>query len=321
MKMISTDLIGVFNRDTPIKSIYKGTELVWELSGSYIRGKFTDDSTEEDWWYYRSYKSNLDKEQINISEYVDPITKEFKMKVDKEYTLNHLFYFNQKLEKIYEVPIGVNITSLAYMFYYCSNLDSIEGVENWKVDKVEDMTGLFCRTKLSNLDLSNWKVENVQIMDSMFSNCQVSRLEGLQNWNTSNLYNIMYMFRNTNVTELDLSNWNLSKLNRSLYYLFYQADNLITLKLTNWDFSNIGTVNYDTFNCKSLVNIIGPIYNIKNNINLYYTPSLSIDSVMVFINGLTDVTEQRTLTLNNTLKKTLTEEQIALATSKGWSIA
>lgn len=53
--------------------------------------------------------------------------------------------------------------------------------------------------------------------------------------------------------------------------------------------------------------------------NLSYSP-LTADSAMVFINGLEEVTETKTLSLKDTTYDSLTEEQIAIATSKGWTV-
>ena len=57
----------------------------------------------------------------------------------------------------------------------------------------------------------------------------------------------------------------------------------------------------------------------KNFLNLSDCP-LTAASAMVFINGLATVTTTRTLKLSATTYDSLTNEQIAIATSKGWTV-
>ena len=71
--------------------------------------------------------------------------------------------------------------------------------------------------------------------------------------------------------------------------------------------------------CSSLTTVTGPITGIKVDLNLSYSP-LTADSAMVFINGLSRVTSKRTLKLKSTTYDSLTPEQIAIATSKGWNV-
>jgi len=51
------------------------------------------------------------------------------------------------------------------------------------------------------------------------------------------------------------------------------------------------------------------------------SPLLTVDSLMVVVNGLQTVTEAQTLTLGEANKAKLTEAQIKIATDKGWTVA
>ena len=70
---------------------------------------------------------------------------------------------------------------------------------------------------------------------------------------------------------------------------------------------------------KKLENVVGKFEGAKINLDLSYCP-LTADSAMVFINGLATVTGTRTLKLSETTYDSLTPEQIAIATAKGWTV-
>lgn len=118
---------------------------------------------------------------------------------------------------------------------------------------------------------------------------------------------------------IDLSNSIIST--QRLTYLFRGCISLETLRLGSWDLSNL-TSAYDNFtNCSSLKNISGDISNLKLSMDLGDCP-LSHDSALVFLNALIvpDETNQ-VLTFSAVTYDTLTESEIATATSKGWIIA
>ena len=63
-----------------------------------------------------------------------------------------------------------------------------------------------------------------------------------------------------------------------------------------------------------------PPTNISQNINFRHTTTLSIDSIVRIFNNLITTTETRTITLNQSIVNKLTEDQIAIATNKGWTV-
>ena len=107
----------------------------------------------------------------------------------------------------------------------------------------------------------------------------------------------------------------------NMQYMFGWCDTLVNLYI-NFDTSNV--TDYDYFNSifirdKKLENVVGKFEGAKINLDLSYCP-LTADSAMVFINGLATVTKTRTLSLSATTYDSLTPEQIAIATSKGWTV-
>lgn len=101
------------------------------------------------------------------------------------------------------------------------------------------------------------------------------------------------------------------------------ATSLKHINCDNWDCSNVTNMTDIFTGSTKLSSITGSISNIRVNINLKSNP-LDNDSAMVLINGLKDYTgtgSTRTITFRASTFSTLTDEQKAIATNKGWTIA
>ena len=86
-------------------------------------------------------------------------------------------------------------TGCCSWFWYCTNLATIEGIENLNTENVTNMGVMFCRCQnLSSLDLTNFNTGNVTNMYGMFSNCQNLSSLDLTSFNTANVTNMDYMF-------------------------------------------------------------------------------------------------------------------------------
>lgn len=134
--------------------------------------------------------------------------------------------------------------------------------------------------------------------------------------NTSTYFNATFQMCNElNTIEMDLTDINV----RYFGDLFYNCG-VETIILKNFNCANNTNSNYFYYAHK-LKNIIGPIYNIKTNQDLHNAVELTNNSAMVLISGLTEEIEgTKNITFSSSTYDTLTEEQIALATSKGWSV-
>ena len=86
-------------------------------------------------------------------------------------------------------------TSCCRWFWYCTNLATIEGIENLNTENVTNMGVMFWRCQnLSSLDLTNFNTGNVTNMYGMFSNCQNLSSLDLTSFNTANVTFMDYMF-------------------------------------------------------------------------------------------------------------------------------
>ena len=86
---------------------------------------------------------------------------------------------------------------------------------------------------VTNIDVSNLDTSNVTNMFGTFGSCGFGAttlsIEGLETWNTSNVTNMAFMFINCMAKELDLSNWDVAKV-ETFERMFYFSIGLRTIK-------------------------------------------------------------------------------------------
>lgn len=290
---------GVFKLDTPIYSVYKGVDLVWRLGDSSVdltgnvRGNFTDYKYLSS-IYTKIYEGGNRNNGVNLMNfYTNEEKREFEYQLSPTTTYAYLLYDCEYLERIY-LPFNQEITSLAFTFYDCHSLVEVEDIDKWNTKNVTSMASTFYGCTQLMPDVSKWNVSNVVSMNQMFMYC--------------------------GATSLNLSKWKIAD-GINVNYMFFDMEDMITLNIANWDFSNVASMFRMFYSCNGLQNVIGPIKGIKFDVDLKYSEQLTHDSAMVFINGLAEVEDTKTLTFDYRVKNKLSEEEIAIATSKGWSIA
>ncbi len=150
----------------------------------------------------------------------------------------------------------------------------------------------------------------------MFGNC--SKLTTIPQLDTSKGTNFNSMFQNcsklTSVPQLDTSN------GTNFSYMFYSCSKLTTISLLNM--SSMSGTNWSSMfgSCSALENVTfeGTI-PVRGNMSVFSScPNLTVDSIMSFINALTNMSDTATytITIGSTNLAKLTEEQIQIATDK-----
>ena len=163
-------------------------------------------------------------------------------------TINNINYLNTS-----------RVTQMNYMFYNCKSLKTLD-LHNWDTSVVEATNSMFanCRQLTSIIGLENFKVEKVTEMSYMFYNCKSLKTLDLNNWNTSNVKDMEYMFNGcNNLTTLELNNWNTSNV-INMRRMFMNCSSLTTLNLSNWDMSNVTNVDAVLYECTALEEIYAP---------------------------------------------------------------
>lgn len=127
-------------------------------------------------------------------------------------------------------------TTCLLWFGSCTNLTSIEGLENLNTSDVTRMDHMFYKCeKLRALDLSGFNTEKVEDMSDMFSNCKNLETLNLSSFKTNNLTNMSEMFLECNkIAQLDLSGFNTSGV-KTLDLVFKNCYVLEALDLSSFD--------------------------------------------------------------------------------------
>lgn len=154
-------------------------------------------------------------------------------------------------------------------------------------------------------------------MTAMFSNC--TNLIQVPLLDTSNVVHFDDMFYNcynlVTVPQFDTTNLYSANL------MLAGCSKLILIPLL--DFSKAELIRYMLSGCSELTNLDG-FSNLAVSLDLSSLRKLTTESILNVINeakDLSDTSGTSTLTLGSINAAKLTEEQIAIATSKGWSLA
>ena len=160
--------------------------------------------------------------------------------------------------------------------------------------------------------------------------------------NYTNLANCFYYC--VSLTEIDLTKVLLNDNVMNIMAMFWGCSNLQTINLGKISNLKLQHVGYTFYNCYKLIEIIGTIdminnanvsntfqnckelkfVNIKNlnitGLDLSTCNKLSYESLMYLINNIIETTTTKTISLGSTNLAKLTDEEKAIATSKGWTL-
>lgn len=145
--------------------------------------------------------------------------------------------------------------------------------------------------------------------------CDCSSLESIGDLNCPNLTNI-YGFA-----------WGNPKLKKAPHFLnssklqdihMAYKDCISLEEIPGFDCTNVNYTDSFVYNCPALTTV-GALQNLKVSIDFSSSPLLTVESLMNIINGL--ATASATLTLGSANLAKLSDEQKAVATSKGWTLA
>ncbi|MCH3906372.1 MAG: BspA family leucine-rich repeat surface protein [Lactobacillus sp.] len=160
------------------------------------------------------------------------------------------------------------VTNMSSMFDGQNNLQTLKGLASWDTANVTNMSRMFAHLKsLADGTFTGvkWDTSNVTDMSYMFYNMPLQKdLSFVNDFKTSKVTDMSYMFAgDTALTELDLSNWDVSSvgtktdhLNYSLAMMF--ADD-VSLKsvgdISHWNTSNVHSTRSMFYGTTSLTSI------------------------------------------------------------------
>lgn len=162
-----------------------------------------------------------------------------------------------------------NVTYMNEMFDQCSNLETLD-LSHFNTEKVENMSNMFngC-TKLHDLNISSFNTENVTNMYGMFYGCSSLDTLDLSHFITENvLYTgLYYMFNGcSSLSSLDVSNFTTDKPGMQLDGLFQGCSSLQTLDLSSFDTGGASSVTDMFDGCSALQTIyVSDLFKFNNN--------------------------------------------------------
>ena len=122
-------------------------------------------------------------------------------------------------------------------FSGCTNLTSIEGIENLNTSNVKNMNEMFGQcSNLETLDLSHFNTENVGNMSNMFNGCTKLHDLNISSFHTENVTNMYGMFYGcSSLDSLDLSHFNTRYVRKDgMSYMFNGCSSLSYLNVSNF---------------------------------------------------------------------------------------
>lgn len=204
----------------------------------------------------------------------------------------------------------------------------------------------YCRSYIERID-SFFDTSKTTTFYELFFNAKIKEFD-FNLIDFSNIDNISYMFDGcSNLENIDMSKVVAPKLDsmgscfrRALSLktcdISFNKDNIISLQQLFYQCSALTDINFGTFDlskctitgsstafglCNNLQNIRGQLSNIKYfDVDMSSCSKLTNESAMVLINGLGEIDTEHTITFHADVFNQLTEEQIAIATNKGWNI-
>lgn len=202
-----------------------------------------------------------------------------------------------------------NVTSMDYMFYSCANLTVIPILNTSKVTRMYSM--FYSCDKLRSINQLD--TSNVVNMNNMFAYC--ANLTSITLLDTSKVTNMEYMFQNcfilTTIPKLDTSKVT------TMQYMFFNCYALNTVP--NLDVSNVNSMHYMFYNCRNLTEI--HMTGMKTSFDIHDSDKFTREALLEILNNLATVTSTQTLKMGSTNLAKLTDEDKAIATNKGWTLA
>lgn len=217
-----------------------------------------------------------------------------------------------------------NVTSFINAFAENKTIENIN-VSNWNTSKVTSMRAVFyvCNN-LKSVSCENWRLDDCTSMYAMFDSCAALKNCDPSRWNTSKVTNMEWVFiRCASLTTLDLSKWDTSKVTIMNNFL-NSCTSLTSLDISGWNTSKVNSMRNMLYNCLSLEtlkceNLILPDIEL-GNIGLKYSTKLSVDSIVGLLNALPQSDKGYSFQIGSDNIAKLSDEQKAIATSKGWTL-
>lgn len=149
-----------------------------------------------------------------------------------------------------DAPNLTQVTDMSYAFY----LSSInEGIGNWDVSNVTNMSNMFNRAYWFDGDIGNWDVSNVTNMEKMFNSARAFN-QDINSWDVSSVTDMTYMFYGTALFNQNLNGWDVS-LVTDMSHMFHSS--AFNQEIGNWNVSSVTDMNHMFYGTRVFNQAIG----------------------------------------------------------------
>lgn len=204
-----------------------------------------------------------------------------------------------------------NVTDMESMFYECAELLTLPKKMN--LSNATNTSFMFqsCYKLTEIPQFNTLKVTKVQ---GMFRDCR--KIKSVPQIYTSNVTNMNQLFI-TCENLLNVPLMDTSKVN-DMSFMFRNCNNLKVIPQFNT--VNVTDMRYMFDYCSSLESI--HMININANLDIHYSTKFTREALLEIIGNLKAQTRgTKTLTIGSTNLAKLTDEDKAIATNKGWTLA
>ena len=254
---------------------------------------------------------------INAQDFSDKILNissgenTLKKLIDTRYSAGYLFwnYQGTNVDDLIQYSDTENATDFLYMFSECRALNKVPLLDTSKVIST-GYTFSYCQ-KITTIP--SWDTSKVTYMYAMFNQCK--SLTNLPPLNTSKVNNMGYMFSGC-ASMIEAPTLDTSRVTEA-GSMFGGCTKLTTVPAYNMgSCKNLG---YIFERCSKLKSIL--MTNIGTDLDIHYSTQFEREDILVILNNLKTVTSTRKLTMGATNLAKLTDEDKAIATNKGWTLA
>lgn len=256
---------------------------------------------------------------------------------------SYLFYNGARIDQFNNLKkYFKDVVNAFGMFAGTYSEDVILDLSGFDTSKIQNFGEFFRGLRTETLDLSGFDTSSANNMYYFFGNSTVKSLD-LSSFDGTNVKEAASMFYNCmSLTELILGNFNLNKV-ESLANFFYNNRKLKKIDLSKFDFANIKQIGSIFYSCQELTELtfgtnLGKSYTIATNNYFQYglaldtCPNLTHESLLSVINNLYDLNLSynvanggklytQKLTLGSVNLSKLTQDEIQIATNKGWTVS
>ena len=147
-------------------------------------------------------------------------------------------------------------TDCSKMFYNCTGLTAINGLEKIDTSSATTMASMFEQCgALTSVNLSKIKTSNVTTMKNMFHQCKGMTSINLSNFDTANVTTMEYMFYGcSGLTSLNLSSFDTGSVTK-MTSMFSHCEKIETLDLSNFNTENVTSMASMFYICHALKSV------------------------------------------------------------------